>query len=539
MCVSNTILPRSKKPRQSEPLAVRPRVKEAALSSAIIFVITLCPTFALSQATGQQTILPLDQRIAIAKKLIAVDREAALADPSDPARANYFTETSALLEPKWTAKFIIDNPIKGNSDDTAHENNAICNLLSRPQLLSEEQVLTLVDYYPFMATPYLRLAIDSLPDGPEFDSLRKKLRTKAIAAMDDATAKTILFTMFGPANFSHLAHDSQAVTRINRKIADFYTSGEAEKTWKEIQQQPQGSSGYYLAKFTTMAPEGFDLSFVGKATDPNVVHGFEIGQVLTDDSRSDQQKANWLETKTEIEFGTERYDAFTSATNLGLVAKFDTGKALDWSQTAPSPIVQILARLAIATEVARQDRPSAIKLVSECYEHLLAIDLKAPVNRGDTFLLNTAPLQVATSGLRIANQIDGELLKQCVAQTIQLIARDLKPTNEYARMGRVYRSLAAVARYDHAVAREIFERCSDEVQIAHAAEFFTALVAIDPQSVLEEYETLPEDIDNPANAPRYRVRQAIGSALAQPDEEMFWAKLQSYHYIQFPKSLFR
>jgi len=487
----------------------------------IFLALTLCALISSPAFAQESRVLPLDQRIEIARKLIAVDRAAAIADPSNQERTYLFTETSAHIDPQWTADFIINNPIKGQHDGAAYENNAIRSLLGNPQLLTEEQVLKLVDYYPFLSPVYLRLAIDNLPKESKFDSLREKLAAKVASALDEMEAKLLVFGMFGPSNFSDVAkHDQELAKKIRKRIDDFYHSGMAEKTWNELSVKQPQASYYQIGKLKKLAPQGFDTSFLGDAGSSEVVFGYELFQVLGDDTLSQREKTTWLDQKQRI------------------LAQIDPTKALDWADTAPSPILTILAKLSIAPVLAKQDNPAAIALVRECYMDCLNIDVQAPASRGDVMLLNTHPSQVAISGLRIAAHIDKELLKECVAKTIELVERDLKPSNEYDRMGRVFRSLAAIARYDHAAAKKFFEQYSDEVQVANANDFFFALVAIDPQSVLEEYETLPQDKDSPGNKPRFRVRQAIAPALVQGDEELFWQKLQGYHHIDFPKSIF-
>ena len=506
----------------------------------VVVTIALLLLFTVPAIAQQSPILPFDQRIEIAKKLITVDRAAAIADPSKQERAYLFTETSAHIDPKWTADFIINNPIKSQQHEgAAYENNAIQSLLGHPQLLTEEQVLKLVDYYPFMSLVYLRLAIDNLPKEAKFDSLREKLAAKVAGELGEMDAKLLVFGMFGPSNFSEIAdHDADLAKKIRKKIDGFYHSGQAEKTWKKSSAQQSQSSAYQIGKLKKLAPAGFDISFLGNAGSSDTVYGYELFQVLGDNSLSDDEKANWLGKKQRLLFGKEVHQAKSTAAQLGLVAQTNLEKALDWSESASSPILQTIAKLSIAPVLAKQDKEAAISLVLECYQNCLNIDPQAPASRGDTILRNTHPSQIAIAGLRIADHIDKKLLDDCIAKTIELIERDLDPTNEYDRMGRVFRSLAAIARYDHAAAKKIFEQCSDEVQIANANDFFFALVAIDPNSVLEEYETLPPDKDSPANQTRFRVRQAIAPALVQRDEELFWQKLQGYHQMDFPKSIF-
>ena len=103
--------------------------------SLLCLVMCLLPSFAFAQ----QPPMSFEKRIELAKKLIAEDRAGAIANPSDPDRTTIFTVTNALIEPKWTADFILDNPIKGQAE-AAYENTTIINLLNHPEELTEEQI---------------------------------------------------------------------------------------------------------------------------------------------------------------------------------------------------------------------------------------------------------------------------------------------------------------------------------------------------------------------------------------------------------------
>ena len=498
--------------------------------SLLCLVMCLLPSFAVAQ----QPPMSFEKRIELAKKLIAEDRAGAIANPSDSDRTTIFTVTNALIEPKWTADFILDNPIKGQAE-AAYENTTIINLLNHPEELTEEQILQLVDFYPFLSSYYIYTALENLPDDPKHDALKKKLVQKAIDAIKKTPPVGHIFGISIPSYSTYLPEDPEFEQSVKKKIHEFFVSGEAEKTWNSVS-KGQGADAYHIARLKKIAPDGFDLSFLGKQGSNSIAHGFELMQVLQDQSLSEEEKSNWLATKHKVVFGTQPHEAKASATSIGLVAKFDMDKALAWSETGKSPVVEILAKLSIAPVLAKTDKEAAIELVRQCYNNCAHLDPAAPANRGDSILLHTAPHQIATTGLKIANHIDAELLKECVKTTLEMIKTEMESTKKFLNPGVVYRALAAVSRYDREGAKTLLDNIS-EVQLGYASEFFVALVAIDPDSVWEEYETLPQDTEDPVK-PRFRTRQAIVEALVQRDEDDFWAKLERYHYVDFPQSIF-
>ena len=497
-----------------------------------VLFLSLFMSFLPSTANAQQPPMSFEKRIELAKKLIAEDRAAAIAAPSNSERTTIFTVTNALIEPKWTADFILDNPIKGQAE-AAYENTTIINLLNHPEELTEEQILQLVDFYPFLSSNYIYTALENLPDDPKHDALKKKLVQKAIDAIKKTPPVGHIFGISIPSYSTYLPEDPEFEQGVKKKIHEFFVSGEAEKTWNSVS-KGQGADAYHIARLKKMAPDGFDLSFLGKQGSNSIAHGFELMQVLQDQSLSEEEKSNWLATKHKVVFGTEPHEAKASATSIGLVAKFDMDKALAWSETAKSPVVKIFAQLSIAPVLARKDKPAAIELVRKCYDNCANLDPRTPANRGDLVLLNTWPIEIATTGLRIAKHIDTDLLDECVKTTFDMIKIEMERTQGYA--GQFNRVLAVIARYDRKGAKAIFDK-QTEVQLGYASEFFVALVAIDPDSVWEEYETLPQDTEDPIK-PRFRTRQAIVEALVQRDEDDFWAKLERYHYVDFPKSIF-
>ncbi len=501
----------------------------------LIIFLSICVPLQSSLAVAQQPPMSLEKRIELAKKLLAVDRAAAIANPSESSRTNLFTETYASIDPKWTADFILNNPIKGQ-EGLLYENKTIRQLLKHPEELLEKQTQELVDYYPFMSSNYIRLALENLPVKPEHETLRKQLVQKAWHRLDEAGADTLVFQYFGPADGSHLPDNPELANRIKKNINEFFLSGKAEETWKTVSKQ--GPNPYMLARLKRLAPKGFDLSFLGKYAADSIVHGYELAQVLGDATLSREEKVSWLAKKNEYVYGSENHEIRISATNLGLMAKYDIEKSLAWAETADSPITRIVAKLSIAPALAKQNKERAIELVRVCYQDCLEIDPNLPINRGDQILLNTPPVQVASSGLRIAHHLDADLFDNCLQQTLQLIESDLEPTTEYDRIGRVYRALAHVARYDRKAAKDIFDRCSSEVQIGMAPEFFVALVAIDPESVWDEYSTLPQGTEQSDTAQYGYILRSIVPALVQREENEFWAKLDRSHYVDFPKSIF-
>jgi len=498
----------------------------------VIFLFVFV-VFQPSPTVAQQPPISLEKRIELAKKLIAEDRAAAIEDPSAPERAYLFTQTNALIDPQWTADFIIANTIKGHSG-SAYENKTIVNLLKHPEELTEKQVLELVGYYPFLSSNYIRMALHNLPDDPKFDSVKKKLIEEAIDALNNTTPNQLVFGIFSPTNNAHLPEDPEFEERIQKKIDDFFVSGKVEEIWKG-KARGQKMGAYNIARLKELAPEGFDLGFLGEAGANSVALGFEL-QVLNDPFLSSEEKSNWLKEKTEIQFGDQPHEARTAAMSMGLVAEHDYEKAIAWAESGESPVIEILAKLSIAPVLARTDKSAAINLVRQCYEDCANLDPRAAANRSDLILLNTAPVQIATTGLKVAKHLDADLLAECLETTLDLIKIEMKPSKEYARPGRLYRSLAAVSRYDRKAAKALFDIVS-VVELGSDSDFFVALVAIDPDRVWDKYSALPSDDEEPAK-PRFRSRQAIATALVQRNEDDFWLQLDRYYYMEFPKSIF-
>ena len=499
----------------------------------------------VSTCAAQRPAMPYEQRVELAKKLLKVDRDAALADPNSPKREALFTPCYAVIDPSWTADFILENPIE-SGEGIVYEHNSIQKLLSKPAELSADQVLGLIGSAKyrekhqerFMKTRNAMLALKNLPDEPEHSELRQKIVNAALPKDGEFT---------GPFNNDLVAiarhsNDPQDTTRMQALVDDFYLSGKAEKAWKEsltlIKDQPE-SRFFFLNQIKKFAPKDFDLSFLGDdVSDSQSANGYNLYSTMTDAGMSDQEKLDWLASRTGFDFGDEFSLLLTSASSLGLVAKMDLELALKWAGNATNPTSRILAELAIAPSLAKRDPAAAIAMVGKCYERLVAIDPDTPAYRSSLLMLNLPPAKIAAIGLRVASHLDAKLLNDCVDQTIKM----LESGNIRAGGGLVvsdheqFKLAACIARYDRAKAKVLFDKLSNEVQTGYAPEFFRAMVAIQPDQVWAEYESFlavnRDDLD-------LRVRMAIVPALVEKSDVDFWDTLLSdVASFQIPEEVF-
>ena len=505
--------------------------------------IAFCLTtvFLVSTCAAQQQTMPYLQRVELAKKFLKVDRDGALADPTSSERASVFTPCYALIDPGWTADFILENPIVGG-ENIAYEDKAILKLLSTPSELSADQVLGLIGSAKSMKQRNAMLALKNLPDETEHAGLRQSIVDAALPKDGEFTGP--LYAWNDPVPIARHSNDPADVARMKALVEDYYRSGKAEEDWKQTlvatKDHPPQSRIFSQTQIKKFAPEDFDLSFLGdNLSDTQSADGYSLYATMTDANMSDQQKSEWLASRTGFDIGGDFNSLQRSILSLGLVAKTDLDLALKWAESANNPTTKILAELVIAPSLAKRDPAAAIAMVRQCYKGLLAIDPRTPANRSNLFVLNHPPAIVAAIGLRVADHLDAKLLNDCVDQTItmlessKLFVRGAQPINVPSQ----FKLLARIARYDRARAKVLFDKMSDEVQTGYAPEFFRAMVAIQPDQVWAEYESyLEASQDDKADL---RVRMAIVPALVEKNDDDFWnALLLDVISFEIPEEVF-
>ncbi len=84
--------------------------------------------------------------------------------------------------------------------------------------------------------------------------------------------------------------------------------------------------------------------------------------------------------------------------------------------------------------------------------------------------------------------------------------------------------IAAIARFDEQPAEKMLNEESDDVDLADAPAYFRALVALHPDQVWSEYQSLPHD-DVRGIDYQQGIRNWIMPALSARDDTEFWNNL--------------
>jgi|GEM_PF-2712656 len=462
------------------------------------------------------------QRLELARQIIEPLRQAAMADPMSDVRTRVFTQHMAAIDPVWTAKYLLDNPLPDTG--RLYDNSALLQLAARPELIDEEVLFQLLErekYFTFHQ--YIATALKNLPAD------RTELRNRLIQLGQRPPSKqaSLFYSMSYMLEIASLSGDPTALENVQKQIDEFYESGDAETFLSDLEKQPRVDAGYrnhVSALLYKYAP----VSHRGKFDEPSVGTLFSF---IRDNTLTRDQKLAFLHQIADPDFGETPYEHMTSAGAMGLVALYDLDLAMKWANQLPLPVAVVLARLAIAPTIARDDPAKARVLIRDCYFRL------SNMKSTNKFQSDTFPAAaIANSGLPVVAFVDSSLLDECIDRTIDA-TNPLKTSMSSDAKKHRFHVVAMVARYDRAKAQKLFDEIQDEVSLHDSADFFRALVALHPDQVLEEYRSLPPPDKNGTDW-KIHVRNAILPALTTTDDTQFQDALTQQHYLTLDPSIF-
>lgn len=489
----------------------------------LLFLVAAYLFFAFSSLEAQETKpgLSYEQRIELAKKMLKPVREIATKDQDSPERLHYFTAPMASIDPVCTAKFILENP--ANKDGMLYDHPAMLTLMSQAKDLDEEVLLQLVHQAEHFRQHYVLAALKSLPK--ENAELRSQL---AHLAFESKEFNHSLFQ--STIQVASLFNSKEESEKLNARIAAYYESGKASQALKAMKKQMAGMEEwqksnlrYSFGQLAASAPEKYRKKFVSEkgASQYDV-----LWQIVTSDDFPKAQRLEELNKVERFEYGDQMYLQVMNSVSLGLIAMLDLEKATKWADEIPEPAVKIWVHLLIAPTLAKTDKPAAIKLVKDCYRELNELDRsdQIPVNYG------YPPSLLSGLGLKIVAHLAPELLPQYIDQTIELSKMHVGSKSNSAQ-NQQFNSIVCVARYDLAKAKKMFDEIADDVQISSAAAFFRAQLAIYPDQVWEEFETMPQ-ADERGTDYRIYVRNELLPVLAAKSDAAFWDGLCSSEFLK-------
>ena len=507
-----------------------------------VFVVMAIASSSLLAQESQETLPGLallkptfngEQRIELAKKMLEPIRLKATTDLSSDERKSFFTQHWAEIDPAWTAKFILENPVPQNRSDGSgalYDNTAIRALMARPTEIAEEDLLKLIDFdvYSWMGGHYATVAIEHLP--ARHTELKEKLIRIAVKEPKDKS--TVSPMMFGnQIKLAKLSSDPAVLKSIEDRITEYYESGEAMKAWKMVRKQRHFSDnpGHYQSMFTRFAPESWQDKFGTRSKSSSE---FDVHILVHDEFASDESKRERLHQIKKHSFGPQPRDQMEAANSLGMIATIDHQLALKWAEQAPAKHVQVWAKLAIAPSVVRKDPAAARKLIVDCYEQISMLDASAR-NR---YNYNFSPTQLATRGLQIVEYVDPNLLANCIDTTIATIT-SLESSQMNSAQNHIFHAVAAIAAFDRVKAESIFEKHSEDVPIGISASFFRALLALHPEQIWDELQDMPEK-DGRGIDYRISIRNELLPALTKRSDVDFWRQLNWSGFFALDEKIF-
>ena len=254
--------------------------------------------------------------------------------------------------------------------------------------------------------------------------------------------------------------------------------------------------------------------------------------VVSSDEFSLEERRAELEKVEQYDFGKQVYEQMMAANSLGVVALIDLERAQNWADKAPIPPAKIWANLVIAPTLAKSDKRAAVKLIFDCYRQLSEMNSAVDVPSNYNF----PPSLLSSLGLRMVNHVDPKLLPKCIHQTVELTKQHFD-SNSNSAQTQQFNAIVGVARYDRAKAESMFEEIAHDVQVHAAAGFFRALLALHPDQVLSEYETMPEK-DSRGTDYRIYVRNELLPALSAKTNSDFWDALYASNFLTVDKRIF-
>ena len=483
-------------------------------------------------------ILDRAQRIELAKQILKPTHAKAVADPQSEARTIAFTHHWAVIEPNWTAKFLLDNPPKDTR--VLWDNKAMLALMERADELDEEVVLKLLDHNSqfFVFFNYVERALKAMP--PEKKELRKKISDLALKAKSKGPVS--LQFLNGRLDVARSTGDSKAIQLAEKEVLNFYESGAAQKNWKAMvkhfnnaPRHQKGSMDFSFANILRHAPEEFQDDFNVPQANADSVHLKTIiysPGLSVEDLDSPEHQAIMAKKKKQLEqinnyaFGQLPHEYMQEAADLGRVAYIAPRVALKFAEGAPNGHAKCYAWLSIAPALSLEDPAAARKLIEKCYDEVANLPQDNRVNQN----YNHPPAIVAASGLPIVEFVAPDLLPQCIKTTVAATG-PMKASNLADAEANLFETVAAIARYDRVAAEKLYDENKDEVILHSAPGFFRAMVALHPDQVLEEFELIPETDERKINH-QIQVRNAILPALLAENDDEYWTSLFGSFYIK-------
>ncbi len=466
------------------------------------------------------------QRLELAKTFLGPIREAALADPASPERLHFLTEYTAQYEPVWTARFIIENPPP--DDGVLYDNTAMRELMQRPGDIPEDLLLELLQTSEkrFTIYTYALLAVRHLPG--DHRDLRQSIIDLALQPREPS--QNAVQTFGAKLELARRSRNPDHVRQIHEKINEFYTSGKANELWQQALSQeseeralqdPAFRQGF-AQMLTAFAPPEYQDDFLVEAAAP-----FDPLAFLRNESISDFEKLQKLESVDRVDFGRRTHEQMSMAGLMGIVAQYDPDRALNWAESALHERAKIWARLVIAPSLAREDPERAKRLVRECYDGLVELDSSDT----DSANYNFSPTRISSAALPLVAAVDPKLVDDCI-RTTEEISLALQTSRLHTAQDDIFTMIAAIAPYDMDRATQLFDQYSDDVRLNSAAAFFRALLAVYPDQVWQEYQEMPESSEQGIDF-RIYVRNEILPALLKQDDAEFWRRLNNTGSLAF------
>lgn len=495
-----------------------------------------CLLFTASEGVAQRTAakpLGYQQRIELAKKLLADIKAKATKDKASPEQRLFFTTPWSSIDPEWTANFIADNPPTG-SPNGLYDHAAVMNLMTKANELDDATTLKLLNSSSgnnMMLYTYVGIALDHITDD------RSELRSKLLQLTFESGHLDVQ-ALDGLVRKLHLARkfESQAmITSMESEIDEFFRSGTGKKSWSMIEKlRDRGHQSHQYAMHLQHVPQDMLQEFLPPISMASSVYlanaTLLIRQMNNCENKvraaqlREEAKASLAKVK-RIDFGRQPYQQITAAGMLGIVAKLNTERALELSEEAPTQHAKIWARLVVSLELAKTDRDRASKLIRECYQAAAKLnDQRDPSN------YNFPGIALMTKGLTVVQSASPELLDECLELSFKTVATHVLQPNQSTE--RFFNCIAILAKYDVDRARQLFDEHSKEVDVSSAGAFFKALLVFEPEQIWDEYQQVPTSDERNH---QLSIRNAIIGSLIAPDDKAFWEQISHSGFLAIPE----
>lgn len=494
--------------------------------------------FSASEGMAQRTVakpLGYQQRIELAKKLLADVKAKATKDNSSPERLQFFTAPWSSIDPKWTADFIADNPTAGNQN-VFHDHSAIMNLMTKVDDLDDETILKLLSSSSgnnMMLFTYVGIAMEHVTE--DRHELRSKLLELALKS-EPANSKT-LEALVRKLHLARNITNKEMTASMESEIDEFFRSGTGKKSWSMIAKlRDKGYQSHRYAMHLQHVPNDLEQKFQLPSSMADSVYLTNATLLIRQMNNCEDKdrtadlrvaaKASLAKVK-RISYGQQPYQQIMTASMLGIVAKLDTELALEFSEKAPTQHSKIWGQLMIAFELAKTDHDRSSKIILESYQVAAKLtDKRDPSN------YNFPGIAIMAKGLTVVQSVAPELLDECLELSFKTVAAHGIQPNQTTE--RFFNSIAILAKYDLDRARQLFDDHSEEVDVSSAGAFFKALLVFEPEQIWDEYQQLPTTDERNLNR-KISVRNAIIGSLLAPDDIAFWKQISHSGFLTIPE----